>query len=74
MARKQNFRDLNEPLRINDHGRPVSRRDFLSQGLTAGLGLVTAPSLFGLFANPRMAAAALSSDLEALKLSCGILT
>ena len=72
MARNRKFRDLNDPLRINDHGRPVSRRDFLSQGLSAGLGLVTAPSLFGLFANPRSAAAALSSDLEALKLSCGI--
>ena len=72
MARKRNYRQLNEPLRINDHGRPVSRRDFLSQGLVSGLGLVTAPGLFGLFANPRSAAAALSSDLEALKLSCGI--
>jgi hypothetical protein len=72
MARNRKFRDLNDPLRINDHGRPVSRRDFLSQGLSAGLGLVTAPSLFGLFANPRSAAAALSSDLESLKLSCGI--
>lgn len=72
MARKRNYRHLNEPLRINDHGRPVSRRDFLSQGMLSGLGLVTAPSLFGLFANPRSAAAALSADLEALKASCGI--
>ena len=72
MARRHNHRQLNEPLRSNDHGRPVSRRDFLSQGLASGLGLVTAPSLFGLFANPRSAAAALSSDIEALKLSCGI--
>ena len=67
MARKRNYRELNEPLRLNDHGRPVSRRDFLSQGLASGLGLVTAPSLFGLFANPRSAAAALSFDIEALK-------
>ena len=72
MARKRNYRELNEPLRLNEHGRPVSRRDFLSQGLASGLGLVTAPGLFGLFANPRSAAAALSSDIEALKLSCGI--
>jgi len=61
-----------DPLRLNTHGRPVTRREFLGQGLVAGLGLVTAPTLFGLFANPRSAAAALSSDLEALKLSCGI--
>jgi hypothetical protein len=33
---------------------------------------VTAPTLFGLFANPRQAAAALSPDIEALKTACGI--
>ncbi len=72
MARKSNHRRLNEPLRLNDHGRPISRRDLLGQGLLSGLGLVTAPTFFGLFANPRRAAADLSPDLEALKTSCGI--
>ena len=72
MARKRTIRSLDEPLRLNDHGRPRTRRDFLSQGLVAGLGLVTAPTLFGLFANPRSAAAALSPDIEDLKTSCGI--
>jgi len=72
MARKHNIRLPDEPLCLNDHGRPLTRRDFLGQGLVAGLGLVTAPTLFGLFANPRSAAAALSPDIEALKTSCGI--
>ena len=73
MARKRNYRHLNEPLRLNDHGRPVSRRDFLSQGLVSGLGMVTAPSLLGLFANPCSAdVVPLSADIEALKLSCDI--
>jgi hypothetical protein len=72
MARNRNFRDLNEPLRLHSHGRPVTRREFLGQGLIAGMGLVTVPTLFGLFANPRQAAAALSSDISALKASCGI--
>ncbi|MDX1697782.1 MAG: hypothetical protein R3308_05810, partial [Thiohalobacterales bacterium] len=72
MAKNSKFRDLNEPLRLNDHGRPMTRRDFLGQGLTAGLGLVTGPTIFGLFANPHEAAAALSPDIEALKTSCGI--
>jgi len=36
------------------------------------MGLVTAPTFFGLFANPRAAAAALSPDIDALKTSCGI--
>lgn len=72
MARNRKFRDLDQPLRLNSHGRPVTRREFLGQGLVAGMGLVTAPTLFGLFANPRSAAAALSADIEALKLACGI--
>jgi hypothetical protein len=64
---------LNEPIRHDGvHKRPVSRRDFIAQGLTAGLGTVIAPTVFGLFANPRAAMAALSPDLEALKASCGI--
>ena len=47
MARNRKFRDLNQPLRLNDHGRPRTRREFLGQGLSAGLGLVTGPTLFG---------------------------
>ncbi|MGB5473623.1 MAG: hypothetical protein WBQ78_09105, partial [Gammaproteobacteria bacterium] len=74
MARNRKFRDVNEPLRLNDHGRPRTRREFLGQGLTAGLGLLTGPTLFSLFANPRSAAAALSSDIELLKSACGIST
>jgi len=52
----------------------MTRREFISQGFLGGLGLVTAPSLFSLFANPRAAHAALSSDLETLKAACGIAT
>jgi len=39
-----------------------------------GLGVATAPSLFGLFASPREAQAALSPDLVTLKQACGIAT
>ena len=64
---------LDEPIRHDGtHKRPVSRRDFIAQGVTAGLGTVIAPTVFSLFANPRAAMAALSPDLEALKASCGI--
>ena len=60
------------PLYQVDHPRPVTRRQFVSQGFVAGAATVIAPTLFGLFANPRAAQAALSPDLEALKASCGI--
>jgi len=64
---------LDEPIRHEGtHKRPVSRRDFISQGLTTGLGTVIAPTVFSLFANPRAAMAALAPDLEALRSSCGI--
>jgi hypothetical protein len=62
-----------EPLRhAAAHKRPVTRRDFIAQGLSRGLATVVAPGVLGLFADPRKAEAALSSDLQALKASCGI--
>ncbi len=55
------------PYRHPDHPRPVTRRQFVAQGFVAGAATVIAPTVFGLFANPRAAQAALSSDLETLK-------
>lgn len=63
-----------EPLRHQDHARPRTRREFISQGFMAGAATVYGASIFSLFANPRMAAAELSPDLELLKQSCGIAT
>lgn len=64
---------LNEPLRHPDHSRPVSRRDFLSQGFITGAATVAGFSAFSLFADPRKAYATLSSDIQALKSSpCNI--
>ena len=60
------------PLRQPEHPRPVTRRQFVAQGFMSGAATVIAPAIFGLFANPRAAQAALSPDLELLKQSCGI--
>ncbi len=38
------------------HKRPVTRRDFISQGFLAGTASIVAPTVFGLFANPRRGA------------------
>lgn len=62
------------PLYHADHARPMTRREFISQGFTAGAGTVLAGSVFSLFANPGKANATLSGDIEALKNSCGIAT
>lgn len=62
----------NAPLKFGDHKKPVSRRDFIRQGFSLGSAAVMGPTLLSLFANPLAAKAALSSDLEALKQSCGL--
>jgi hypothetical protein len=65
---------LHEPIRHENHGRPHSRRDFLGRGFLTGAAYITAPTFFSLFANPRVAQAALAADIEALKTQCGIAT
>jgi hypothetical protein len=74
MRRKSSRRELHPdaPLCQPDHPRPVTRRQFISQGFISGAATVIAPTVFGLFANPREAQAALSADLQALKQACGI--
>lgn len=67
MRRKVKHLSPDAPLQYPDHPKPMTRRDFIRQGLMTGMAAVTAPSLFGLFANPREAQAALSPDLQALK-------
>ena len=57
------------PLFHRDHARPVTRRDFLAQGFISGTGIALGGSLFSLFANPRAAQAALSTDLQTLATS-----
>ncbi|GMG88083.1 general secretion pathway protein GspF [Biformimicrobium ophioploci] len=69
--KKKSFQP-DEPLVYPDHHRPVTRRDFVSMGLRAGLGTMFGGSVFSLFANPNKAYAGLSSDLEALRSQCGV--
>ncbi|MCW9023360.1 MAG: general secretion pathway protein GspF [Gammaproteobacteria bacterium] len=73
-GKKSKYMSPDEPLFHSDHKRPVTRRDFLAQGFMAGSGLVIGSSLLSLFASSRSAHAALSTDMEALKSSCGIAT
>jgi hypothetical protein len=64
---------LDEPVKHRDaHKRPLTRRDFISQGFLGGAATVIAPTIAGLFANPRQAAAALSSDLGPDLTRCGL--
>lgn len=69
MKRKRNYDD---PICHPDHARPVTRRDFLSQGFISGSAMAMGGGLLSLFSNPRDAYAALSGDLDTL--GCGIAT
>lgn len=68
MARKKRALHPDAPLLHPDHPRPRTRREFLSQGLVAGVGTAIGPTLFSLFANPRQAMADLGPELAA----CGL--
>ena len=73
MAKLPKTHPLDAPLLHPDHERPTSRRDFLAMGLRAGMGAVLMPSILSaLFGAPRLARAALSPDIEALKSLCGL--
>lgn len=61
--RKKGF-GLNEPLHHQDHKKPVSRRDFISQGFMTGAATVVAPGMLTALFNPRIARAALSADIN----------
>ncbi len=74
MARKRRIRHWSDPLRHADHPRPVTRRQFISQGFMAGSAAVLGGGVMSLFADPRAAYAALSPDMEALKTACGFST
>ncbi len=67
---RHNMKDPDAPLHLPEHGRPVSRRDFLGRGLALGAATVIGPSVLTLFSESSHAA--LSADLNALKSSCGI--
>lgn len=59
------------PLLYEDHGRPVTRRQFIRQGMMTGSATVLSAGAFGMFANPNMARAAVAPDLDALATDIG---
>ena len=69
MSRKRRKHTPGNPLQHPDHRRPVTRREFLSQGFITGAGTVMTGSVFSLLANSALADSGhlLSPDLEELK-------
>lgn len=73
-AALKNGHDVDAPLLHDHHAKPITRRDFIAQSFMTGAAVVSGGSMLGMLANPGKAMAGLSSDLEALKASCGIAT
>ena len=75
MAKKRNARHWDEPQYHADHPRPVTRRQFVSQGFMTGAACTTGAGVLSLFSDPREAMASLSGDLRPLLLNpCQIAT
>jgi len=75
MAKRRNSRHWDAPQLHVDHPRPVTRRQFLSQGFISGAAYTVGGGVLSLFSNPREALADLSSDLDNLLLDpCRIAT
>ncbi|MEM7433147.1 MAG: hypothetical protein AAF351_14600, partial [Pseudomonadota bacterium] len=66
MAIKRNKRHYDAPQLHGDHPRPVTRREFVSQGFMTGAAYATGSGILSMFANPRDAMGALSDDLTPL--------
>jgi len=64
MAKKRTRRDIDAPQLHGDHSRPVTRREFVSQGFLAGSAFTLGGGVMSLFSNPREAHAALAGDLS----------
>jgi len=72
MAKKRNARHPDAPQLHGDHPRPVTRRQFVAQGFMSGAAYTLGGGVMSLFANPREAYGALSTDLDDLLTPCGI--
>jgi hypothetical protein len=74
MSKKSKALGVHEPLRLQEHPRPRTRREFLAQSFITGSATVIGPSLLAMLAAPRYARAALDSDINNLLTPCSIST
>src|SRR5690554_584045 len=58
------------PLKLNDHARPITRRELIAQGFRTGSATVLGGTMLGLLSNPALAD--LSPDIIAMRNACGI--
>jgi hypothetical protein len=77
MSKRSKALGIHEPLRLNEHSRPRTRREFLAQGFLTGAASVVGPTLAGMLAYPRAAGASpslLAGDITQAVQDCHITT
>ncbi len=74
MSKKSKPLGIHDPLKLLDHSRPRTRREFLAQGFLTGSATVVGPSLLAMLAAPRQAHASLDTDIQNLLAGCSITT
>src|SRR6202795_3444266 len=76
MSKKSKALGIHDPLRLNEHPRPRTRREFLAQSFITGAATVVGPTLAGMLAYPHAARSAslLASDLAQAVKDCNITT
>src|SRR5271163_684663 len=74
MSKKTKALGIHEPLRLQEHPRPRTRREFLAQSFITGSAWVVGPSLLATLAAPHSARASLATDINALLGPCSIST
>src|SRR3982751_6090215 len=62
---------LDEPIRHENHKAPVTRRDFIAQGMRTGPAIIAAPAALAMLIGSEKARA-MSPDLEAMRGICNI--
>jgi hypothetical protein len=74
MSKRTKALGIHDPLLLQEHPRPRTRREFVAQSFMTGAATVIAPTLAGMLAYPRAARATLASDIQTAVGACGITT
>jgi hypothetical protein len=74
MSKRTKPLGIHDPLLLQEHPRPRTRREFVAQSFMTGAATVIAPTLAGMLAYPRAARATLASDIQAAVTACNITT
>jgi len=74
MSKKSKALGIHDPLLLQEHSRPRTRREFVAQSFWTGAATVVAPTLAGMLAYPRAARATLANDIQNAVTACNITT